>query len=66
MEQQVVSNPTQILNKYPHIIIKLCACEIINAKSGESILSLSQFMVDNELNEKSTLASNPSFPRVHN
>ena len=59
---QEVSKLTQILYKYPNIIIKLCDGEIINADSGESILSLSQFMVDNELNEKSTVASNPSFP----
>ena len=62
LEYQGVPNPIQVLNDYPHIFIKLCDGEIINAESGEMILNLSQFMVDNKSNEKNASASNTSMP----
>ena len=59
---QETQNHTLLLHKYPHILIQLCDSEIINVESGESILNLSQFMVDNELHKKGTSVSTPSFP----
>ena len=52
--QQETPNHAQVVNDYPH-------GEIINAESGENIINFSQFMVDHELNEKSTAVTNTSF-----
>ena len=50
-EHRQASNPTQAINSYPHIFIKLCDGEIINAENGERIINLSQFMTANGINE---------------
>ena len=49
------TNTSEVLHKYPHIFIKLCDGEIINADSGESITNLSQFMVANNLDMVDTI-----------
>ena len=58
-EYQGVPNTTKVLNNYPHIFIKLCNGEIINAESGERIIKLSQFMVANNLNVMDTTEADP-------
>ena len=52
---------SEVLHQYPHIIIKLCDGEIINAVRGEKIINISQFMVDHEVNENVTSVINSSF-----
>ena len=47
------------VNTYPHIFIKLCDGEIINAENGERILNLSQFMAINELHEADHTEEDP-------
>ena len=46
---QSIPSTDEVLNHYPHIVIKLCDGEIINAESGERIINLSQFMVAHNL-----------------
>ena len=41
----------QIIRNYPHIFTTLCDGEIINAESGERIIGLTQFIVNNGLEE---------------
>ena len=48
-EYREVPNKNEVLHHYPHIAIKLCDGEIINAESGERIINLSQFMVTHNL-----------------
>ena len=44
-----VPSADEVLHHYPHMVIKLCDGEIINAESGESIMDLSQFVVAHSL-----------------
>ena len=46
-EYTEASNPTQAINSFPHIFIKLCDGAIINAENGECIINLYQFMTAN-------------------
>ena len=64
-EEQVISmlqgmtTAIGVINQYPHIIVKLCDGDIINAESGESIVNLSQFIAANNLSESTVIQSDP-------
>ena len=61
-EQQARPIATEVLNKYPHLVLKLCDGEIINADSGERIANLSQFLAANNLPEPARSDSDPRSP----
>ena len=61
-EQQAQPTATAVLNKYPHLVLKLCDGEIINADSGERIANLSQFLAANNLPEPARSDSDPRSP----
>ena len=50
-EHRAPPNRIELLHKYPHLVLKLCDGEIIDAESGESIANLSQFLAANNLSE---------------
>ena len=51
IERPAQPTATEVLNRYPHLVLKLCDGEIINADSGERIANLSQFLAANNLPE---------------
>ena len=56
-EPQVQPTAIEVLNKYPHIVLKLC-----DGESGERIANLSQFLAANNLNEPARSDSDPRSP----
>ena len=48
-EDQKIPSTDEVIHHYPHMIVKLCDGEIINAESGARIINLSQFMVSHNL-----------------
>ena len=50
-EQPAQPTTAEVLNKYPHLVLKLCDGEIVNADNGERIANLSQFLAANNFPE---------------
>ena len=61
-EQPAQPTTEEVLNKYPHLVVKLCDGEIVNANNGERIANLSQFLAANNLPEPARSESDPRSP----
>ena len=61
-EQPAQLTTEEVLNKYPHLVVKLCDGEIVNANNGERIANLSQFLEANNVPEPARSDSDPRSP----
>ena len=59
-EFQVISSQIPSINDCPHIFIKLCDGDIIEAQNGERITDISQFIMANKIEEQMEMEIDPS------